>query len=280
MGKDTMWKNRQFGWLFSALGGLSRSRAAPPIARRWRAASPCSRAVSLSCCSPRASASPVRSCIPLFDGAVYVAIKAGVPIVPVGIGGSEQVMPKKAKFVYPRKVHIEIGPPIPPPKAPPGGRLARHVYKEHIRSLHAELQRLFDQAMQHVPWDYPTDTEYRIDPRSDQRVAGAGDESTSRPGPGSRSIRRSMRATASLAGLVTEQVRDQVAHLGSRHHARADRRPQPRSANRVSRCAAGEPSSRACGLRGVEVDVAALLLHDPPQQRREHRVLQRWASRP
>ena len=52
---------------------------------------------------------------PLFAGAVYVAIKAGVPIVPVGIGGSERVMPKKAKFVYPRKVHIEIGPPIPSP---------------------------------------------------------------------------------------------------------------------------------------------------------------------
>ena len=44
---------------------------------------------------------------PLFDGAVYVAVKAGVPIVPVGIGGSERVMPKGAKFVYPRKVHVD-----------------------------------------------------------------------------------------------------------------------------------------------------------------------------
>ena len=33
---------------------------------------------------------------PLFDGAVYVALRAGVPIVPVGIGGSERVMPKGA----------------------------------------------------------------------------------------------------------------------------------------------------------------------------------------
>ena len=68
---------------------------------------------------------------PLFDGAVYVAIKAGVPIVPVGIGGSERVMPKKAKFVFPRKVHVEIGRPIPAPVAPEGGRLPRTVYKEH-----------------------------------------------------------------------------------------------------------------------------------------------------
>ncbi len=32
---------------------------------------------------------------------------------PVGIGGSERVMPKGAKFIYPRKVHVVIGPPIP-----------------------------------------------------------------------------------------------------------------------------------------------------------------------
>ena len=39
---------------------------------------------------------------PLFDGAAYIAVKAGVPIVPVGIGGSERAMPKGAKFIYPR----------------------------------------------------------------------------------------------------------------------------------------------------------------------------------
>ena len=39
---------------------------------------------------------------PLFDGATYVAVKAGVPIVPVGIGGSERAMPKGAKFIFPQ----------------------------------------------------------------------------------------------------------------------------------------------------------------------------------
>ena len=94
---------------------------------------------------------------PLYDGAVYIAIKAGVPIVPVGIGGSERVMPKGAKFVFPRKVHVEIGPPIPPPVAPEGKRLPRTVYKEQTQRLHDELQRLFDLAMTRVPWDYPID---------------------------------------------------------------------------------------------------------------------------
>ena len=49
---------------------------------------------------------------PLFDGAAFVAVKAGVPIVPVGIGGSEWAMPKGAKFISPRKVHVAIGKPL------------------------------------------------------------------------------------------------------------------------------------------------------------------------
>ena len=100
--------------------------------------------------------------VPVFPGPIpgfanEVADQAesqGQPIVPVGIGGSERVMPRHAKFVYPRKVHVEIGPPIMPPVAAEGERLPRTVYKEHSAKLHAELQRLFDLAMTRVPWDY------------------------------------------------------------------------------------------------------------------------------
>jgi 1-acyl-sn-glycerol-3-phosphate acyltransferase len=156
MGKDTMWKNRQFGWIFSALGSF-------PVTRGTADREALRRAIEvLESGDPlvlfpegERKAGPIVQ--PLFDGAVYVAIKAGVPIVPVGIGGSERVMPKGARFVYPRKVHIEIGPPIPAPVAPPGGRLHRSVYKEQSAVLHAELQRLFDKAMERVPWSYPID---------------------------------------------------------------------------------------------------------------------------
>ena len=86
---------------------------------------------------------------PLFDGAAYVAAKAGVPIVPVGIGGSDRVMPQGARFVFPRKVHVVIGPPIPAPIGA-GERLPRAVLKEHSDRLHAELQRLYDEAQRRV----------------------------------------------------------------------------------------------------------------------------------
>lgn len=82
---------------------------------------------------------------PLFDGAAYVAAKAGAPIVPVGIGGSDRVMPRGSRFIFPRKVHVVIGPVIPAPIGA-GERLPRTVLKEHSDRLHSELQRLYDEA--------------------------------------------------------------------------------------------------------------------------------------
>ncbi len=158
MGKDTMWNNRQFGWLLSALGAFPVTRGTADREALARCIAVLDRGEPLVL-FPEGERKSGPEIQPLFDGAVYVAVKAGVPIVPVGIGGSEKVMPKKAKFVYPRKVHVEIGPPIPAPVAPSGGRVPRHVYKEQSQVLHAELQRLFDLAMERVPWDYAAEAE-------------------------------------------------------------------------------------------------------------------------
>ena len=50
----------------------------------------------------------------LFDGPAYVAARAGVPLVPVGIGGSDEAMPVGAKFIKPHKVVLVVGEPIAP----------------------------------------------------------------------------------------------------------------------------------------------------------------------
>jgi 1-acyl-sn-glycerol-3-phosphate acyltransferase len=154
MGKHTMWKNRTFGWIFSALGAFPVQRGTADREAMRQAIEVLKMGDPLVL-FPEGERKQGPIVQPLFDGAVYIAIKAGVPIVPVGIGGSERVMPKGSKFVYPRKVHVEIGPPIMPPVAPEGGRLPRTIYKDYTERLHAELQRLFDEAMTHVPWSYP-----------------------------------------------------------------------------------------------------------------------------
>jgi 1-acyl-sn-glycerol-3-phosphate acyltransferase len=158
MAKDTMWDNARVGWLLSMLGAfpVTRGTADREALNRCIAVLQSGEPLVLFPEGER-KAGPVVQ--PLFDGAVFVAIKAGVSIVPVGIGGSEKVMPKNARLIYPRKVRVEIGAPIPPPVAPEGERLPRTVYKEQSRVLHAELQRLFDLAMEGVPWTYPSGSE-------------------------------------------------------------------------------------------------------------------------
>jgi len=86
---------------------------------------------------------------PLFAGATYIAVKAGVPIIPMAIAGSERAMPKGAKFIYPRKVHVVIGAPMPIPELN-GERTQRLVVRELSANLHTELQTLLDLANSRV----------------------------------------------------------------------------------------------------------------------------------
>ena len=53
------------------------------------------------------------------EGVAYLALRAGVPVVPVGIGGSEQSMPRGFAIPRPRRVDVVIGKPIWPPVAIP-----------------------------------------------------------------------------------------------------------------------------------------------------------------
>jgi 1-acyl-sn-glycerol-3-phosphate acyltransferase len=148
MGKDSVWKNRPAGWLASALGAfpVTRGTADREALKRAITVVEAGEPLVLFPEGERKSGPIVQ---PLFDGAVYIALKAGVPIIPVGIGGSERVMPKGARFLHPKKVHVIVGPPIMPP-AVENGRLPRSAVKEHSALLHAELQRLFDEAERRV----------------------------------------------------------------------------------------------------------------------------------
>jgi len=88
---------------------------------------------------------------PLFEGAAFVAGRTQVPIVPVGIGGSERAMPKGSKVIRPVKVVMVVGAPLDPPApATEGGRPSRRAVHEVTERLHAEIQALFDAAQSAV----------------------------------------------------------------------------------------------------------------------------------
>jgi 1-acyl-sn-glycerol-3-phosphate acyltransferase len=137
-----------FGWLISSVGGFPVSRGTIDIEALKRCF------VLLSQGEPivmfpegeRKSGPIVHT---LFEGAAYVAARGNVPIIPVGIGGSEAVMPKGAKMIRPHKVRVIVGKPIHP-RVSDNGRAPRSEVKRLTAELHDELQRLFDSAQASV----------------------------------------------------------------------------------------------------------------------------------
>jgi 1-acyl-sn-glycerol-3-phosphate acyltransferase len=82
----------------------------------------------------------------VFDGTAYVAARTGVPLVPLGIGGSEEAMPKGAKFLKPHKVALVVGDPIPIPRGDGSGRVPRRLVHELSDELHRSVQAVFDES--------------------------------------------------------------------------------------------------------------------------------------
>lgn len=146
MGKDSIWKVRPVGWIISALGAfpVTRGTADREALKRCVAVLESGEPLVLFPEGTRQSGPVVQ---PLFDGAAYVAVKAGVPIIPVGIGGSEGVMPKGSKMIYPRKCVLVVGEAIHAPRDE-SGKVPRSAVKEVTERLSTELQRLFDEAQQ------------------------------------------------------------------------------------------------------------------------------------
>ena len=81
----------------------------------------------------------------VFRGPAFVSTRRRVPIVPMGIGGSDAAMPIGKKMIRPHKIVMLIGEPIYP-EVPLEGRVPRAAVDELTERLTVELQRLYDDA--------------------------------------------------------------------------------------------------------------------------------------
>jgi 1-acyl-sn-glycerol-3-phosphate acyltransferase len=149
MGKDSLWKIRWVGALFSALGAFPVHRGSADREALRRCIDVINGGEPLVI-FPEGTRQLGPVVQPLFEGAAYVAARTGVPIVPVGIGGSERAMPKGSKMVRPVKTTLIVGDPILPP-ASDGSRLPRRAVHELTERLSKELQQLFDEAQARTP---------------------------------------------------------------------------------------------------------------------------------
>ena len=88
-----------------------RSIAAPPIAVRCARSSRARTSGEPVAIFPEGTRRAGPEIGELFAGAAYLSVKFGVPIVPVGIGGSEHILPKGKKLPRIHRVAVSVGAP-------------------------------------------------------------------------------------------------------------------------------------------------------------------------
>jgi len=85
-------------------------------------------------------------------GAAYLALRAGVPVVPVGVSGLERSMPRGARFPRPVWVRVVVGTPIFPGEqvivdTRGRRRVSRAAIDEMTAAVQEGIQRAFDEAV-------------------------------------------------------------------------------------------------------------------------------------
>jgi 1-acyl-sn-glycerol-3-phosphate acyltransferase len=147
MGKVEVFEIPVLGWLFTALGGfpVARDGTDRKAVRDAMAMLQSGDALAVFPEGTRQNGPKIQ---PLQPGAAYLALRAGVPIVPVGIAGSEEIIRSRGRFL-PRfdRVAIVVGAPlVPPPRTK--STVPRADVDALTSELHDALQRTFDDALE------------------------------------------------------------------------------------------------------------------------------------
>jgi 1-acyl-sn-glycerol-3-phosphate acyltransferase len=145
MGKDSIWKSKPLGRFVSMLGAFPVHRGSADR-ESLRACVEIIEGGSPLVMFPEGTRKSGPIVADLFDGTTYVAAKTDVPIFPLGIGGSEAMMPKGARFLKRSQLVLIVGDPIPAPSRSASGRVPRHAVREMTEALQERLQALFDEA--------------------------------------------------------------------------------------------------------------------------------------
>jgi len=144
MGKDSLWRRRPIGAVLSALGGFPVTRGSADLEALKRCVAVLASGEPLVL-FPEGTRQAGPTVHPLFDGAAFVAFKAGVPIVPAAIAGSEDAMAKGRRSIGRGRCALVIGEPIRLP-AVSGSRASREELAALTAILRDRMQELLDEA--------------------------------------------------------------------------------------------------------------------------------------
>ena len=147
MAKESLWKYPSLGSFVDVMGGfrVNRGTADRHALRVAEAILADGQPLVVFPEGTRRSGEAVED---LFDGAAWLSSRQRVPVVPVGIAGTEEAMSTGTKVPRPGKTVIWIGEPLWP-DVPHGGRIPRSNVAAFTERILPELQDVFDRANAH-----------------------------------------------------------------------------------------------------------------------------------
>ncbi|MHB8438457.1 MAG: lysophospholipid acyltransferase family protein [Acidimicrobiales bacterium] len=145
MTKDTLWRSPRFGRFLESVGAFPVHREGADRLAIDRAQAVLDNGDALIL-FPEGQRREGAFVTELHEGAAFLAMRTGATVVPVGIGGSAEAMPKGSKLVHPVKVCMVVGEPLTPPARSARGRVPRSQVHDFTEQLRTVLQSLYDDA--------------------------------------------------------------------------------------------------------------------------------------
>lgn len=144
MAKDSLWEAAWFGRFLERMGAFPVDRERPDrgALRNCEEALAHGEPLLMFPEGRRRSGEVVEE---VLEGPAWLACRARVPIVPIGISGTDRAMPIGAKFIRPVKVIVQIGEPLLPDVALTG-RVSHKSVVELTDRLREAVQHYYDVA--------------------------------------------------------------------------------------------------------------------------------------
>jgi 1-acyl-sn-glycerol-3-phosphate acyltransferase len=139
-GKTELWSFKPLGKVFDFLGGIPVERGTTDRKSIQMSLAALAGGEPL-CIFPEGTRRNGPVVDGVYEGAAYIALKAKVPLIPVGIGGTERIM--RADALYrPGKVAVVVGDPI----VEPNPTVKRDVVARVTAQLAEGIQAAFDES--------------------------------------------------------------------------------------------------------------------------------------
>jgi 1-acyl-sn-glycerol-3-phosphate acyltransferase len=146
MAKDQLWRNKLLGIALLRLGVFPVHRESADRQSLQRAQQVLERG-QLLVMFPEGGRQEGVQVGTLLEGAMFLAARTDAVMVPIGIGGSDVVLPKGSKLPRPCTTQVVVAPALTPPVRRSGVRVSRAALADATESLQMAIQDAYDESL-------------------------------------------------------------------------------------------------------------------------------------